>query len=563
MATFISSIVLSSGVVVDIPIFPTPVSQTLPCPYNTYSRSGGILAYWQGTTLQSSTLSAEDMLELINLLNNWNCTSLEYETISNPGRYVSPLFWSWWGSSNGMCLSMPAQKNSNTVRILATGIANQAQPRYFDGENTYNSAGYTNYYQALVQDYDDTQTLFNIVRGYNWAISIASKSLAGQGLTGRGIGKATLESNIAAYFQTHPNTQIQVYGYDPDSNTDPFIINDPSGIGGGLGDHEDPELIEKVPIPDLPTLSAVDTGLVTLYTATNAQLQSLGTYLWSSLWDVETNFKKLFASPMDCIVGLSIVPVAPPAGAAQNVKFGNITTTIALNKLSSQYVEVDCGSLSVKEYVGSFLDYAPYVKLNLFLPFIGYIDLSPDDVMKDSIHVIYHVDVLSGACVAMVETSKKGLLYSYSGSCSANVPVTAINYSGAIQNAVSAVGGGLTAAAGMATGVAPLTAVGAAQMLQSASNTALNSKPTIQRSGAMGGAAGLMGCQNPFLVITRPRMSVPDKLNKFAGLTTNVTMKLGTLKGFTQIEHIHLSGISATQEEKDELEKLLRQGVIF
>ena len=356
---------------------------------------------------------------------------------------------------------------------------------------------------------------------------------------------------------------IEITAFDPINNTDPYIIDDPSTFGGGDGSGEDPDAIEKMPIPDLPSLSAVDTGLVTLYTATNAQLQSLGGYLWSSLWDIETNFKKLFASPMDCIVGLSIVPVAPPAGAAQNVKFGNITTTIALNKLSSQYVEVDCGSLSVKEYVGSFLDYAPYVKLNLYLPFIGYIDLSPDDVMKDTIHVVYHVDVLSGACVAMVETGKKGLLYSYSGSCSANVPVTAINYSGAIQNAVSAVGGGLTAAAGMATGVAPLTAVGATQMLQSASNTALNSKPAIQRSGAMGGAAGLMGCQKPFLVITRPRMSVPDKLNKFAGLTTNVTMTLGKLKGFTQIEHIHLSGISATQEEKDELEKLLRQGVIF
>ena len=563
MATFISSIVLSSGVVVNIPIFPTPTSQTLPCPYNTASRSGGILAYWQGTTLQSSTLSADDMLELMNLLNNWNCTSIEYETISNPGRYVSPLLWSWWGSANGMCLSMPAQKNSNTVRILATGIANSAGNKYFDGENTYNSTGYTNFFQSLVKDYSDSQTLFNIVRGYNWAITIASKSLTGQNLTGRSIGKATLEANIAAYFEAHPNTQIQIYGYDPESNTDPFIINDPSSFDGGDGSGDDPDSIEKIPLPDLPTLSATDTGLVTLYTATNAQLQSLGGYLWSSLWDIETNFKKLFSDPMNCLVGLSIVPVTPSAGGAVNVKFGNITTNIALNVLASQYVEVDCGSVAIKEYVGSFLDYSPYVNISIYLPYVGYRELSPDDVMNDTIHVVYHVDVLSGGCCAMIETAKKGLLCSFNGSCITNVPITAINYSGAIQNAVSAVGAGLTTAAGIATGVAPLTAVGATQMLQSASNTAMNSKPTIQRSGAMGGAAGLMSCQKPFLVITRPRMSVPDKLNKFVGLTTNVTMKLSQVKGFTQVEHVHLSGIAATEDEKDELQRLLRQGVIF
>lgn len=79
----------------------------------------------------------------------------------------------------------------------------------------------------------------------------------------------------------------------------------------------------------------------------------------------------------------------------------------------------------------------------------------------------------------------------------------------------------------------------------------------------MGGSAGLMSYQKPLLVITRPRMSVPDKLNKFVGLTTNVTMNLSQVKGFTQVEHIHLSGIAATEDEKDELMTLLRQGVIF
>ena len=266
---------------------------------------------------------------------------------------------------------------------------------------------------------------------------------------------------------------------------------------------------------------------------------------------------------MNCLIGLSIIPVRPTMGGAQNVKFGNITTSVALNKLSSQWAEVDCGTLSIKEYVGSFLDYSPYVNISLYLPYIGYRELSPDDVMNDTIHVVYHIDCLTGGCCAFVECGKKGLLYTFNGSCIANVPITAINYSGAIQNAVSAVGAVAMAGAGIATGAAPLTAMGVASGLSNAANTAVNSKPTVQRSGNMGGSAGLMSYQKPLLVITRPRMSVPDKLNKFTGLTTNVTMPLSSCVGFTQVELIHLDGVPCTENERSELLSLLKQGVIF
>lgn len=570
MAEYITQIALSSGTVVEIPICPMPKSNgVVPGPYHVDYMKGAVFAHRLkhstiGITTIMQALSDEDFLEFLNIVNNWNCTSIQYESLSrdNVGNYLTTICWSYWGDVNGWCLNMPADIDGTAITIKSSGYGTSQNTNYWNNYNEYAQFGSHDYrdYNAALSDPNNTRFLTNCVTGYK--ILLASKTTDSVGFAGRAIIKTTLERNIASWIEAHPNSNVQVFAYDPESNTDPYII-DPSQFGGGNGDREDPDDIEKATIPPLPELSAVDTGFVTLYTATDAQLQSLGNYLWSSLWDVETNFKKLFANPMDCIVGLSIVPVAAPAGAAQNVKFGNITTNIALNKLSSQYVEVDCGTLNVKEYIGSFLDYSPYVNISLYLPYISYVELSPDDVMNDTIHVVYHIDVLSGGCCAMVETARKGLLYSYNGSCIANVPVTAINYSGAIQNAVSAVGSGLTTAAGIVTGAAPVAAVGAASMLSNAANTAMNSKPSISRSGAMGGAAGLMSYQKPLLVITRPRMSVPDKLNKFVGLTTNVTMKLSQVKGFTQVEHIHLSGIAATDDEKDELMTLLRQGVIF
>ena len=209
------------------------------------------------------------------------------------------------------------------------------------------------------------------------------------------------------------------------------------------------------------------------------------------------------------------------------------------------------------------MDYDPYVKINLYLPFIGFRTLSADDIMGGSINVQYIVDVLTGACCAFVKHSTRGVLYSYNGSCITNVALSGVNYSGAIQNAVTTVAGGAGVIAGIATGAAPVTAMSAIAMLGSAANTAMNSKGHIQRSGNMGGSAGLMGVKKPFVVIERQRYSVPDNYEKFVGFMSNITMSLGACSGITYVEQVHLEGITATSAEKAEIESLLKGGVIL
>ena len=378
-------------------------------------------------------------------------------------------------------------------------------------------------------------------------------------------GDAPTEANVYTHITTYEQlTHTEVDYTEPgDTYEDPYgnIISGPGGGDGDIG--VDPENIEKATIPALPTLSAVDAGMITMYYATNGQLNALASYLWTNIYDLEANFVKLFSSPMDCIIGLGIVPVVPTLGSAAAVKFGNINTSVFMTKLASQFAEKDMGTISVPKWIGSFLDYSPYVKLSLYLPYIGYRELSADDIVGDTIHVVYHIDCLTGGCCAFVETGKKGLLYTFNGSCIANVPLTATNYSTAIQNAVSAVGAGLTTIAGIATGAAPVTAMGIASGLSNAANTAINSKPSVQRSGSMGGAAGLMSYQKPMLIIERPRMCVPLNLNHFKGNTLYVTRQLSACQGFTQIDMINLDGVPCTSTERKELETILHEGVYF
>lgn len=359
------------------------------------------------------------------------------------------------------------------------------------------------------------------------------------------------------------NTMSDIGASSQELDTDnPYGEGGSATVGGGDGAYGDPDTTDGAEIPDLPTISAADLGFITMYNPTAAQLKSLSDFMWSGAFDLVT-YKKLFSDPMQSIIGLAIVPVQPSIAGAKNVMFGTIDSGITMNYLSTNYVQLDCGSVSVDKYVGCFMDNDPYTKISIYLPFIGIRQISADDCIGRSLHVVYNIDVLTGACACFIEVSGKGVLYSYNGSCITNVPLTAVNFSGAIQNAVSAIGSAIGIAAGMATGAAPVTAMSIAGLATSAANTALNSKPQVQRSGNLGGSAGIMSIMTPYVIIERPRMSVPNKIEEFVGQTSNITMYLGDCKGFTMCEYVHLDNLNATSEEIVEIESMLRSGVIF
>lgn len=345
-----------------------------------------------------------------------------------------------------------------------------------------------------------------------------------------------------------------------DNDTDnPFgPPTDPNA--GGDGDNE-PPIMEPVDYPDLPDKDASDLGFITIYNPTKSQLKALSAFLWSGAFDLNS-YKKLFSDPMQSIIGLALVPVQPNSTGSKNVIFGTIDSGVSMTTCG-QYKKVDCGTVRLKKKSGSFLDSSAYTKISIYLPYIGIRPLSADDLMGGSIGVRYNVDVLTGACAAFVKHSSKGVLYAYNGSCITNIPITSQNFSGAIQNAVSAVASAAGVLVGAATGAAPLTAMSAMGLLNSAANTALNSKPTIQRSGNLGGSAGILSVQKPFIIIERPDYSLAGNIKHYTGYTSNFTASLGSCSGFTLVEYVHLNGIHATSQELGEIESLLKEGVML
>lgn len=338
--------------------------------------------------------------------------------------------------------------------------------------------------------------------------------------------------------------------FDP-KDTDPYAPGGSSGTGGGTGNFDGTG--DDIAVPGLPTLSAVDTGFITLFNPSISQLKSLSDYLWSG-FDLNT-FKKIFADPMDCILGLSIVPVSVPNGEMKEVSVGNIPTGVSMTVASSQYVIVDCGTLNVNEFWGAYLDYDPYTKAEIYLPYIGTHPISVDDIMGKSVHVVYHIDILSGACTAFVKCGGS-VLYEFIGQCSSSIPVTGNDWTNVINGVLS-----VSAAIGTMVATGGATAPMAASAIAS---TAVNSmKSNVEKSGSMSGTGGMLAVQTPYLILTRPRQAMPERQNEFMGYPSFITSKLGSLSGYTVVEEIHLENISGTEQELSEIENLLKTGVIL
>lgn len=333
---------------------------------------------------------------------------------------------------------------------------------------------------------------------------------------------------------------------------DPYAPGGESGTGGGTGTFDGTST--PIPIPSLPTLSAVDTGFITLFNPSLAQLKNLASYMWSGTFDLNT-FKKLFADPMDCILGLSIVPVAVPNGGTQSVMVGNISTGVSMTLAGSQYVVVNCGTINVNEYWGSYLDYAPYSKASIYLPYCGVHPIDIDEIMDRSITVEYHVDILSGACVAFIMCADS-VLYSFTGQCASSIPVSGNDFTQMINGIITA-----STAIGSMVATGGATAPVAVPQLVS---TAVNSmKPEVEKSGSLSGTGGMLAIQTPYLILTIPRQALPKDQNTFTGYPSFITSTLGDLSGYTEVEEIHLESIPATDGELSEILNLLKSGVIL
>lgn len=333
---------------------------------------------------------------------------------------------------------------------------------------------------------------------------------------------------------------------------------------------------DTIGIPDAPSVSSHDTGFMHVYKVSSGALSTLGQYLFPSfhipttpptdvldalniiaegLRAVAGTFA--FRDSIQYIVDLHAIPISPTTTGSDYIKLGALTTEISQPTCSTDYVDFDCGTLSLPLNEQNYLDYLCRAKL--FLPFVGFVDINPEYWNGGSINVTYRFNVIDGSFMAYVRSTSKvshlsnSLIGQYGGSACLHLPVIANSY-GAIASGL--VSGSMAIAAGASSG----NMLGAA----TSAATALNVQPHMSQSNNYNASTSFLGGRKPYLLIERPVPSFSTGYRHDKGLPLNVSMPLSSVHGFTVIEDIDLSGITgATENELAELKELLREGVYF
>lgn len=369
-----------------------------------------------------------------------------------------------------------------------------------------------------------------------------------------------------------------------EDNIKPIDTNDPDpNIDNSDGDHgrtpTDDIGGDMIGDDDLPTLSVMDTGLVTLYNPTVAELDDLGHFLWSDAFSLDT-FKKLFSDPFDTLLGLSILPVTPTVSGRHNIYFGNIDSGVSCNVVANQFLKVDMGSLTLNETYASAFDYAPSTQVDIYLPFIGSHGLNTNDIMGSTLHLIYKFDLLSGGCIAELfinhtsQGNKKnglkynpnmGLAYTFTGQCSCSIPLTSNNYNGMIHSIIQSIGTIGAIGASVATGN---PALGIASVATSTATIGLQANiPTVQRSGSIGSSNALLSCLTPYLSVQRAHVCKPGHFYNKRGIPSQVyvsnisSVGSGNYFQIADCADLHASGASDT--ELSEIKSILTSGAIW
>ena len=295
--------------------------------------------------------------------------------------------------------------------------------------------------------------------------------------------------------------------------------------------------------------SNVSTGigvLTTTFKMTKDRLQQLGRFLWGS--NIFDNFSLICNNPIENIISCKSIPLSLD-GTTQKIILGNVDTGVNGDKVANNFTSQTIGSIKITEKYNNFLDYSPYTNVIIYLPYVGFKELDTNLVMNKTLSISYTVDVITGGCLCQIK-SDGVRLYEFNGNLGIDIPITA-------SNRAQVEAGYISSGIGIASSAASGNIVGAVTSLINSAEAQYHYASTSSPN-PMCVASTNRTC---YVIIDRPTYQTLKSFNHTRGKKCYLTKTINTLKGYTICdEHVDLSGIRATESEKEELIRLLSSG---
>lgn len=204
-----------------------------------------------------------------------------------------------------------------------------------------------------------------------------------------------------------------------------------------------------------------------------------------------------------------------PTDGSKQLTAGNVKFNTVAPLIKASIITIECGKVVVNEKYGSLVDYNPYTNYVLYLPFIGFVDISSRYITQFGLSVSYEVDVVSGRCLAKVwyykDVDNKVCFAEYGGTIASDEPITQgqVNYRGTYELMT-----------------------------------------TMQ--------LGDLKC----MLYAYTKIPLEGNLAEYKGLPSNEVKTVGDCHGFVSFDSIHVTGVNATNNEKTLIENALLEGIL-
>ena len=265
--------------------------------------------------------------------------------------------------------------------------------------------------------------------------------------------------------------------------------------------------IEVTGVATVQTPVENEYGIVTIYKPTAENLDAISRLRFTI--GVDTEGLPQVGDIAQYISVLKKFYIDIPTTKSEPVKLQNyVLTDVVAPLIENDRMTIDCGSIEVKGLYNNAIDLK--ADTSIYLPFCnGLNSISTDKIMNKIVRLVYEVSLLNGQCVAKLYDTANNVLATFNGDVSIDIP------------------------------------------FMSDWQTAIN--------GKIGNNVQFLYGFIPFIQIKE--QSAIESVYGFK--TYKPTMLKNEISGYCEVENIELDGINATLQEKEEITRLLSNGIIL
>ena len=265
--------------------------------------------------------------------------------------------------------------------------------------------------------------------------------------------------------------------------------------------------IEVTGVATVQTPVETDYGIITIYKPTAENLDAISRLRFTI--GVDTEGLPKVGDIAQYISVLKKFYIDIPTTKSEPVKLQNYVLTDVVSPLiENDRMTIDCGSITVQGLYNNAIDLK--AETNIYLPFCnGLNSISTDKIMNKTVRLVYDVSLLNGQCVAKLYDNANNVLATFNGDVSIDIP------------------------------------------FMSDWQTAIN--------GKIGNNVQFLYGLTPFIQIKE--QSAIESVYGFK--TYKPTILKNEINGYCEVENIELDGINATLQEKEEITRLLANGIIL